>query len=212
MNENNTNKLIKRQKQSINLLINRPDFEKAILFLREKWNIPKNGTKNQEEFDQLSNNIPTKDLLDDIKKIVHDQKISPRWINGIKRYLLSNDPDGMALFLGPIITNKIDINSGLETISIEINEDTTIEDIKAIWSDVNNSQTRLLYKKRKKNQPIKNFERNKKAYDLHQQGKSLNEIADIFSNTEYNLKNKITIADVDIADWIRKYKKTIGIN
>ena len=212
MNENNTNKLIKRQKQSINLLINRPDFEKAILFLREKWNIPKNGTKNQEEFDQLSNNIPTKDLLDDIKKIVHDQKISPRWINGIKRYLLSNDPDGMALFLGPIITNKIDINSGLETISIEINEDTTIEDIKAIWSDVDNSQTRLLYKKRKKNQPIKNFERNKKAYDLHQQGKSLNEIADIFSNTEYNLKNKITIADVDIADWIRKYKKTIGIN
>jgi hypothetical protein len=212
MNKDKIDKLVKIQKQKINLLINRPDFEKAILFLREKWNIPKNGIKNQEEFDQLNNKIPVKDLLDDIKKIIHDQKISPRWINGVKRYLFLNDPNNMAIFIGPVITTKVDMNSDLETISIEINEDTTIKDIKAIWSEVKTSQSRLLYKKRDKNQPIKNFERNKEAYDLQQQGKSLNEIADIFSNTEYNLKNRVTIADVDIADWIRKYKKIIGIN
>jgi len=212
MNKDSIDKLIKRQKQKINLLINRPDFEKAILSLREKWNIPKNGINNQEEFDQLNNKIPVKDLLDDIKKIIHDQKISPRWVNGIKRYLLSNDPDGMALFLGPVIAAKVDMDSDLETISIEINEDTTIEDIKAVWSEVKNSQDRLLYKKQKKFQPIKNFERNKEAYNLQQQGKSLNEIADIFSNTKYNLEHDITITDVDIADWIRKYKKKIGSN
>lgn len=212
MNKDNIDKLIKKQKQKINLLINRPDFEKAILSLREKWNISKNGIKNQEEFDQLNNNIPVKDLLDDIKKIIHDQKISPRWINGIKRYLFLNDPNNMAIFIGPVISTKVDIKSDLETISIEINEDSTIEDIKAIWSEVKNSQARLLYKKRDKNQPIKNFERNKKAYDLKQEGKTLTEIADIFSNTEYNLKHEITITDVDIADWIRKYKKIVGIN
>lgn len=212
MNKDNIDKLVKRQKQKINLLINRPDFKKAILSLREKWNIPKNGIKNQEKFDQLNNNIPVKDLLEDIKKIIHDQKISPRWINGVKRYLFLNDPNNMAIFIGPVITTKVDMNSNLETISIEINEDTIIEDIKAVWSEVKNSQDRLLYKKQKKFQPIKNFERNKEAYNLQQQGKSLNEIADIFSRMEDNSKHEITITDVDIADWIRKYKNKVGSN
>ena len=249
MNKNRIDELIKRQKQKIKLLINHPNFQKTILLLREKWDIPKNGFNNQEDIDKwneklnfdsdkyikeiipakrkeidkaanegniklyrqlrkdLNDNLPRNSFLSDAKKIVHDQRISPRWVNGIKRYLLSNDPDGMALFLGPVIATKVDMDSDLETISIEINEDTTIEDIKAVWPEVKKSQDRLLYKKQKKFQPIKNFERNKKTYELKLEGKSVDEIIKFF-RTEHDI-------DYDypqIFDFIKKYKKSIGIN
>jgi len=247
--EVNIHNLRTKQKQKIKLLVNRPDFQKIILVLRKKWNIPKDGFQKQEDIDnwnnklnfdsdkyleevlpakkkdmdkaindkntelyfqlrnEFNNNLPRNAFLNDIKKLVHDQRISPRWINGIKRYLLSNNLDNMAIFLGPVIATKVDMELDLETISIEINEDTVLDDIKAIWPEVKERQSELLYKKRNKNQPMKNFERNKKAYKLKQEGKNLKEIAEILSN-----KYKKDYVYTDAADFIKKYKKIVGIN
>ncbi len=247
--EVNIHNLRTKQKQKIKLLVNRPDFQKIILVLRKKWNIPKDGFQKQEDIDnwnnklnfdsdkyleevlpakkkdmdkaindkntelyfqlrnEFNNNLPRNAFLNDIKKLVHDQRISPRWINGIKRYLLSNNLDNMAIFLGPVIATKVDMELDLETISIEINEDTVLDDIKAIWPEVKKRQSELLYKKRNKNQPMKNFERNKKAYKLKQEGKNLKEIAEILSN-----KYKKDYVYTDAADFIKKYKKIVGIN
>lgn len=247
--EVNINNLRTKQKQKIKLLVNRPDFQKIVLVLRKKWNIPKDGFQKQEDIDnwnnklnfdsdkyleevlpakkkdmdkaindkntelyfqlrnEFNNNLPRNAFLNDIKKLVHDQRISPRWINGIKRYLLSNNLDNMAIFLGPVIATKVDMELDLETISIEINEDTVLDDIKAIWPEVKERQSELLYKKRDKNQPMKNFERNKKAYKLKQEGKSLKDIAEILSD-EYQKDYVYS----DAADFIKKYKKIVGIN
>ncbi len=49
MDEDYLDKLAKRQMQKIKLLVSRPEFQKDILVLREKWDIHKKGFKNEKE-------------------------------------------------------------------------------------------------------------------------------------------------------------------
>lgn len=49
MKKNYLEKRKDRLEQKIKLLVSRPDFQKEILELRKKWNIPLNGIKNEED-------------------------------------------------------------------------------------------------------------------------------------------------------------------
>ena len=66
---------------------------------------------------------------------------------------------------------------GERRLSICINADTTIADIKAIWSDIKYQQMKLRDSKSKKYQPIPNLERDKRIYELASQKMSYEEIA-----------------------------------
>lgn len=238
----------KRLKQTIKVLINKPKFQSTIVRLRKKWNIPKDGIKDQEKLDlwyrdldiktqnyfdevwpakkqeiiiakvngnfansrkiqdDFNRNIPRNAFLNDTKVLIREQELSPRWLDGIKRYLLLNDPENMGIFVGPIISKNIDMEFGSETISIEIDATTTLRDMKAIWPEVKVMQSNLFYSKQKKFQPLRKFDRNKKAYDLHMHGKKYSEIAVILS------KGKNFVGEEDVAKMIERYKKMVDIN
>lgn len=248
MNSDQVKKLSSRQQQKIKVLINQPDFTKATLDLRVKWNIPEEGFNTQKEIDNwyqlveqdtknfieqnwtrkkkelqkikesgdhfkyksllddFNHSIPRNALLRGIRALVKEFKLSPRWVRGINRYLLTNDPETLGMFIGPVISTKIDFEFDTQVISIEIDADTTLNDIKAIWPSVKSAQKKLRYKTQDKFQPLRQFERNKKAYELQQQGLSYEDIAKELSNDED------VYAYGDIGKMIERYKKKVDIN
>lgn len=156
--------------------------------------------------DLFNKNAPRNAFLFDIKKLVSNQKLSPRWDDGIKRYLLLNDPNNMGVFIGVVVKANINMELNTETISLEIESETTLEDIKAIWPTVKNMQSKLLYNKQRKYQPLRQFNRNKKAYELHKKGKKYREIAEELSTS------RKTVGEEDVAKMIERYKKKVDIN
>ena len=179
-----------------------PIKRQELVEVRKKGNFAEH-TKIKDKF---NNEVPRNAFLRDIKRLTREQNLSPRWIDGIKRYLLFNNPDNMGIFIGPVISTSIDMEFDTETISLEIEANTTLEDIKSIWPSVMEAQSRLSYKKQKKFQPLRKFDRNKKAYELYQQGKKYREIADEFSKTGK------TIGEETVAKMIERYKKMVDIN
>lgn len=190
--------------------------EKTDQFISKEWQAKRReliaikNKGNHAEFkkakDVFNNEIPRNSLLRDIKKLVQQLKLSPRWIEGIRRYLLFNDPENMGMFVGPVINTKFDMEFETETLYLEIEANTTLDDVKAVWPSVMEAQSRLLYKNQKKFQPIRNFDRNKKAYELHTQGKKYAEIAD-FMSTESK-----TYGEEDIGKMIERHKKKVDIS
>lgn len=155
---------------------------------------------------EFNNKVPKNAFLRDIKKLNKIQKLSPRWVDGVRRYLLTNDPDKMGIFIGPIITTNFDLEFDTETISIEIDADTTLSDIKAIWPSVKSAQKNLRYKTQDKFQPLRQFDRNKKAYELHQQGMKYEEIAKDLSTNEKEYGYE------EVGKMIERYKKKVDTN
>ncbi len=156
--------------------------------------------------DKFNNEAPRNAFLIDIKRLTKEQKLSPRWIVGIKQFLLFNNPDNMGMFVGPIISTKFDLEFGTETISLEIEANTTLEDVKAIWPEIKEMQSRLPYVKQRRFQPLRKFGRNKKAFELHQQGKKYREIA-----VELSTKEKECYEE-DVSKMIERYKKLVDVN
>jgi hypothetical protein len=241
-------KLSSRQKQKIKVLISKPDFINAISELRKKWNIPKDGFKDQSLLDKwrqqlelntqayfdnelpserkklleiknqgdhnkyrkllndFNNKVPKNAFIRDIKKLAKDQKLSPRWVEGIRRYILTNDADRMGVFIGPVISTKIDFEFDTQVISIEIDADTTLSDIKAIWPSVKSAQKNLQYKTQDKFQPLRQFDRNKKAYELQQRGMKYEEIAKELSTNGDQYEYE------EVGKMIERYKKKVDIS
>ncbi len=179
-----------------------PSKRQELVELRSKGNL----TERKKTQDEFNNKAPRNAFLFDVNRLTHEQKLSPRWIEGIKQFLLFNNPDNMGMFVGPVISTKFDLEFGTETISLDIEANTTLEDVKAIWPEIKEMQARLPYTKQKKFQPLRKFDRNKKAYELHQTGKKYREIADEFS------KDGNTIGEEDVAKMIERYKKKTDIN
>lgn len=243
-------KLHQRAKQKAKLLINRPDFQEAVIILREKWNIPLEGIKNEKgnqkwerELDQttekyfqeewpkhrkelellnkpatygqykqrmqeLNNLVPLNAFGLAIKSILKKCELNPKWENSIRRYVLFNDINNMSLPVGVTITSHIsNFDPAEQWLSINIEEDTTLEDIKKIWPEVMEHQKNLVYKKQKKYQPIPNLERDKRIFELSKEGKSSETIANTI-NTEFDDamdENQTQIA-------LKRYKKRLNIN
>jgi hypothetical protein len=233
-----------RIKQKIKVLTNRPDFQKDILFLRNKWKIPKSGLKTEDDYgkwstkllektdryydknwpnekkkiidlrergkydeaNELKNQInklaPINEFSDNVWFIIINYQLSPRWHEGIKNYLLFNNTEKMGIPVGTTVLNNWD--HGVPIISIQIDKDTTLEDLKRVWS-----WARKMYRGGvfHKYQPIKNFDRDKRAYELEKEGKDWEEIAGIIEK-EFN--DDLDYNEINIA--INRYKKRLNIN
>jgi len=119
-----------------------------------------------KEKTRLNKLSPINALYHDVNVVTTKYKLGPRWRDSIRRYLLFNDIEKMQFPLG------VQINIGFEdspeggVLQIVIEENTTLRDIKAAWPRVKYYQDRLPYKKYKKSQPIRKFERNKMAFEL----------------------------------------------
>jgi hypothetical protein len=127
----------------------------------------------------------------------------PRWKEGIRAYILSGRE---LIFMGPIIKKEFDEDTNQDLLFIQIDDDTTKEDIVTMWHLVKIHQKDLPYRKKEKYQPIPNYDLYKTAYDLKQKGKSANEIADIMGTSER------AFCDSEINEFVRRYKEISDIN
>ncbi len=231
------------------ILIARPDFQGDVKALREKFNIPMDGFKDEKTnqkwhhefykssddyFDniwanrrdeiiklkekrkfleaerlqkEINDTAPINTYRIAIKNLLKKYKVSLRWEESIRRYLLFNNIDSMWLPGGITIHEEYDRDIQLKKLSIEIEGDTRLEDIKRSWPIIKFHQKRLESHTKEKFQPIKNFERDQEAYNLKQSGSSYNEIA----NTLSKKYNKVISYD-DVASYIKRHKQKTGIN
>lgn len=242
------NKYFERQRerleQRIKVLVNRPDFQKDILFLRNKWKIPQDGLKSDEDYEnwstkllektdkyydknwpkekkkiielrekgkheeanELKNKInkqaPLNEFGNDVWVMIINYRLSPRWYEGIKHYLLYNDSKNMGIPVGTTVLNNWD--HGIPIVSIQFDKDTTLEDIKRAWS-----WARKMYRGGvfHKFQPIKKLDRDKRTYELKNEGKDWEEIAEII---ESEFGDDLDYNEINIA--INRYKKRLNIN
>lgn len=236
-------------KQRAKLLIARPDFQKDMLKLRQKWEIPKEGLKDEDENQQWRHNFnksdddfvknewpkyrkgleklekhgnffehekrlkeinsfaPLNAFRLDIKALIKKYRLPLRWESSLQRYLLFNDADNMSLHIGITMSTTRDEDTNLDILRIEIEDDTTLEDIKASWKDIKHHQRKLNSRTQEKFQPIKNFERDKRAYELDHSGKMLKEIA-VILNKEAGKEYEWS----DVSKFIERHRKKLGIN
>ena len=155
----------------------------------------------------LNNTSPVNAFRITIKNLLRKYKIPLRWNDSIRRYTLFNDINNMWLPGGLLIQERMDEDNGLMRLYIEIDDDTTLEDIKQGWQRVKYHQKKLHSRTRDKFQPIKEFERDKKAYELDRQGKSLKEIV----KTLFNESGE-TYEWTEASKFIERHRKKIGIN
>jgi len=177
---------------------------------KEIIDLKNNGKYHEAELIEKQENdaAPLNSWRIKIKLLLKDYRLPLSFEESIKRFVMFNETADKAWIASNIfITEKIDEDTGLKQLLIGINDETTLEDIKKSWHFISHSRDRLYSKIKKKNQPIKNFERNKRAYDLKLEGKNLNEIADLLSE-EY----KKDYVYSDVADFIKKHKKSVGVN
>lgn len=239
----------KNASQKISLIISNPSFQKDVIVLRNKLNIPPEGfsiiqeqqnwwakeiiekekifyqiewPKYRQELeglkkdpvrfkkrqDQINNLHPINSFNNDLEKLTAEYKISHRDIDTIKSFLYYNDVSKLVIRIGPTIEIEDRKEANRQQTKILIDENTTINDIKAIWSSVMVHQQTLIYRKKNKVQPIKNLELYKRAYEINLKEKNFYKISEIL-NDEFPDK---VIGPADIHDYLKRHKRHVGMN
>ncbi len=148
---------------------------------------------------------PLIEFNDDIWSVVREYRLSQRWNSGIKHYLLTNSTENWGIANGvSIVTTWA---NGMKLLSLELDGETTLIDIKHMWPWVKRMQKGLLSKQFDKFQPIRNFERDKRTYELEQDGKTLEEIAEAI-NVEFDN----ALVEGEVKQIIKRHKKRLNIN
>lgn len=178
-------------------------------FNQENWNYqkieyPKFRQQHENDSDYAAklkyfsmkspNNVFQRDLAGLVKKY----KLSPFWVDGLRGYLLRNT---IPLPAGIVIEQSYNPLTGMPILKLVLQEDTSIKDVTTIWNTVQECQKRLPYWRQEKSQPIFNLERNKKAYELKESGKSYNEIA-----------NELYCGYSEVMDYVKSYKSYLKKN
>lgn len=156
---------------------------------------------------EFNHKAPLNEINLDIKKLVGKYKLPLGWQGSLHRYLTLNKIELMNLSCGITVHGKYDSDIDYSTLFIEIEDDTTLDDIKMFWPEIKEHQKRLESYKKKKYQPIKQFDRDKLAFDLHQDGKTLIETAEVVSRkfgTDYDW--------TEISKFIQRHKQKSGMN
>lgn len=151
---------------------------------------------------QINADAPINAFSEDIWSVVRKYRLSPRWYNGIRRYLLFNDPKNMQVPAG--ITVAMNWDNGIKRISLEIDDDTTLNDLKHVWKWARKMRKGRLSDKF---QPIPNFDRDKRAYELELEGRTEKEIGDIIQE---EFGDSLDYNELKIV--IKRYKKRLNIN
>lgn len=151
---------------------------------------------------KINANAPLNAFNNDIWSVIRKYRLSPKWNNGIRRYLLFNDPANLNISFG--IPVKFEWENGMRRIYLEIDEDTTLDDLRNVWSWARKLQRG---KKYDKYQPIKNFDRDNRAYELQLEGRTEKEIGDIIQE---EFGETLDYNELNIA--IKRHKKRLNIN
>lgn len=250
MNETYFDKRRERINQKVKVLVARPDFQTDIAQLRNKWNVPPDGIKEEdkiqewyhwldEETDkyfkekwpaqrsyleslakdgklaekeesrkQFNASAPLNAFQSDVGVLVNKYKLPQEWHNPVKRYLLFDSSHNLGVPLGNVsIQIAWDDKTGRRQLSLILNADTTIEDIKSFWPQVMLEQARLRDKTTKKFQPIPNLDRDKRICELAEQGKSYEDVATVIRG---EFKVKSTFGYDDVSKALHRYRKRLG--
>lgn len=182
-----------------------PKTRKTILALKKKDTVEdlRKAEQLQKEFNKRT---PLNNFKNDINNLVTKYNQSPQMRDAIESYLKCNVLEFLAGQIGVTIHESITEDDQV-TLSLIITEHTTLRDIKAVWPTIKMHQEMLPYYKRAKQQPIPNFDRDQKIFELYQGGKSSTEITQIV-----NKSFRPTITYAEISKIVQRHKKHLGIN
>lgn len=164
-------------------------------------------TEAEKLRNQLINGSPINSFRITIKEFLKTYKLPLRWKESLRRYVLFNNLDKMLLPIGISLKTESDKDTDLSSLYIEIEDDTTLEDIKQGWQEVKYQQKKLHSRVREKFQPIRRMDRDMKAYELDRQGLKLKDIAEVLSK-EFNDNYEW----YDVSKFIERHRIKLGIN
>lgn len=203
-------KKVRRARQNYKALLAKPDFQKDVLAFRKKWRVPENGLNSDDAYKKWKRSVSKKkeaEYCTDVHEIMRTHKINPHHELTIRRYCLYNDPRPTFSMLNVVTIETGKSDNDNYFLKLLIGPDTRLDDVKKVWSFVEEEQEKLVSWKQKKFQPWRNFERDKYIYKLRERGKKLKEVAE-----EANKKYKPHVQYFEISKIIERYKKKLGIN
>jgi hypothetical protein len=176
-----------------------PKYRKQLLKLKEAGQLK----EYEDENARVNKLMPLNAFSQNIGGLLKKYRLRPGLKDGIRGYLLVNH---LGHNLGVAIRTQEDPLTGFTELQLIIDENTTLNDIKAMWSAVNFHQGQLQYKKRQlRKRP--QAERDKRAYELTKlEGKSAKDAAD-----ELGDEMGEVFTDSEIHDFVRRYKEKTGI-
>lgn len=209
----------KLQREKFLILQSNQEFLLRMARIRTKFGIFTKTFKDQLEW--AKNLYKTKktsetksDFDKEIQKLLHDFHISERWQQAIEYYVIFNkSPKNL-------IPPALDFCFGdnLHSITIKINRNTTLDDIKETWKEIEKSKSALKvlsekyetddgrrilkFRKPKKHTPIREFQKYKKTYQLRQKGLKYRDIAKQLGINDYSV----------VGIYIKRFKKAIREN
>ncbi len=176
-----------------------PKYRMPLLKLKEAGQL-KEYTDENARINKLN---PLNDFYQEVGSLLKKYRLRPGLKDGIRGYLLVNH---LGHNLGVAIRTQEDPLTGFTELQLIIDENTTLNDIKAMWSAVNFHQNQLQYKKRQLRERPQD-ERDKRAYELTKlEGKSAKVAAD-----ELGDEMGEVFTDYEIHDFVRRYKEKTGI-
>lgn len=167
--------------------------------LRVEFNTERKYISANQKFNDL---IPINAFNLDLENLISKYKLSPKLKNILRHYLLFNKVEYIPFYSNVFINLKYNEIGKPKELSLSIDHDTTLEDIKAIWPSVKILQEELPYKTQHKFQPRPNLDRDLLIFKLKKEGKTFREIEDIIRD-----KYGISINYDDVFKVIQRLKK-----
>lgn len=179
-----------------------PGFKSKVIAIRKELSIPDDGFKPAEEAitveDLLGSDSKISQLHTHANEILAEFKLRPSWHRAIMTYILLNELRGW--FTRPIVSHKLDRNGNITGLTLEIEKDTILDDIQAMWPVVELMQESMpgRFSKKYKAPTEKNRKLVEDILRLRAEGKrdsdisielGLNGYADV-SNMVRNYKNR----------------------
>jgi len=150
----------------------------------------------------FNSHVPINAFRLDLEFLVSKYKLPASWLEPIKRYLMFNSIESM------MIPGNVSIVTGVGergALMLEINADTTLEDIKFMWPMVMAEQKRLPDKS-KKFQPAPMLDVDKRAFELRNLGYKMSKIADMITE-EFDLD---LYTYKEASESVKRHKERLG--
>lgn len=176
----------------IKLLLHKPKFQKGVMALRQKWDIPSDGFVNHKAHDEWVRQLINDRLYEyrnDIGIFLQILKLTERWHQGVSYYIQTNAPyalkgrpyDPLTIYY----YSEDDEEQNIRSVSIEIDKDTTQREVITAFK---NAQVLLGVEDVKKQKP-KNLDRDLRINELYDDGMKVPEIAEWLNENGYGAFN-----------------------
>ncbi len=195
--------------QQFRLLEDNPGFQKDVATLRGAAGIPPDGLTDREAGNRWyaasarQQEEPLNILAIGTTDLLTKYRLPVSWWRPVRMYVLYNDT---RLQVGPTVSSGVDESTNEPTIQINAQSNTTLKDIEAIWPLVTRLQGHHPYRSKKKIQPMPKYDRDKRAFELRDEGLKLREIAELLSNESGEV-----YGDSDVAKFIERHGQKVGI-